>query len=272
MSRSTRATRLLVAVGLTAVLAGCGVHFRQGPLFNDIDPARMPVDPAALLSLSHASYRPYGPSSAVAISLVASERAMGSQPNNELANFFAARAALWLLEFSEEIDDDQAGQLAEHGFEYASKAMDLDGGRGDYAFLCGALLGYKIRHATIPNPASQKKVKDYFVRAAELRPDFDNGAPLRALGMLLVLAPPWPAGVGDADEGMDYLERAVREYPFHPASHFYLAKALALYDRKEEAIPHYRKIVSICKDRRWGAVCDRYGSLAEAKLAKLAPE
>jgi tetratricopeptide (TPR) repeat protein len=248
---------------LVALIAGtlgwsCGVHFQPGPTYPQMSTADLPDDPLSLLSMAHSSYSPYGPAQAVRLSLSAAEKVLARHPQHELACFYSAQAVTWLLEFGEELSPDEAKELAGRGFERARRIVELNGDRVDYVFLAGALLGNTIRHSSVQGVVEIRRVHDYFRRAVDLDPSYDGGAPLRALGTLLVKAPPWPAGVGDVDEGIEILEEAVLLYPGHPANHLYAAEALDAEGRTQEAIRRYKQVIELCEDPRWGSVCETY--------------
>jgi len=64
-------------------------------------------------------------------------------------------------------------------------------------------------------------------RAAEAQPALENGGPDRVLALVLLRAPGWPAGPGDAEEGLTAARRAVALAPGHPPNQLALAEALA---------------------------------------------
>ena len=261
---------ILCAFALLLLTSGCTVHFHHGPLFEDIDPMKMPVDSASLLALSYASYKDIGPTKAIAVSLVAAEKVIAVRPDNELANYLAARACLWLLELGQGVDEEQAKGLANKGFDYAQAAVKADGDRGEYAFMAGSLLGYQLMQSFAPHLIAIRQVNDYFRQAAKLDPNYNQGAPLRALGTFLVKSPPWPTGVGDEEEGLTFLKLAVQKFPAHPANHMLFAEALASQGDKTQAKTEYEKVKEICADPTWGSICDVYGKKADRALEKLA--
>jgi tetratricopeptide (TPR) repeat protein len=234
-----------------------------------LEPADLPDDPLSLLSIAHAAYSPYGPISSVRLSLAAAEKILAHHPNNELACFYSGRAVSWLLEFDGDLSSDEAKEMAGQGFERVRTAVERNADRVDYVFLAGALLGNYIRFSSVQGIAQVRQVHDYFQRAVSLDPFYEDGAPLRAQGTLLVKAPPWPAGVGDVDEGIELLEKAVHLFPGHPANHLYLADALAAEGRKSEAAAAYHRVTERCTEQRWGAVCDSYDSRARTSLRQL---
>jgi hypothetical protein len=268
--------RLLIAPAATGLIltilgGGCSVRFQPGPAYQEMEPSDLPDDPLSLLSIAHASFSPYGPIQAVQLSLNAAEKVLAHHRHseNELASFYSGRAAIWLLEFDENLSSEEAKEMAGRGFERLRVAVERNSDRADYVFFAGALLGNYIRFSSVRAIAQIRQVNDYFRRAVDLDPSYDDGAPMRALGTLLVQAPPWPAGVGDSEEGLELLEEATLLFPGHPANHLYLADALVGEGRKVEGAAAYRRVMDLCAEPRWGAVCDRYNPRAQASLQQL---
>ena len=83
---------------------------------------------------------------------------------------------------------------------------------------------------------------------------------------LLVKAPPWPTGVGDPERGLELLYLGSESYPAHPASHLFLADALASEGQPTAAAEAYEEVLALCEDERWGVVCTTYGARARAGL------
>ena len=258
------------AVLFVAILGfGCSVHFKPGPAFQEMKSTDLPDDPLTLLSIAHAAYNPFGPVSSVRLSLAASEKVLTDHPQNELACYCYGRAVTWLLELDTDLSDEESKQMAGQGFERLRDIAEGNSDRVDYVFLAGALLGNTVRLSPAQGVAQVGRIHDYFERAVSLDPSYDDGAPLRALGTLLVKAPPWPAGVGDIDQGIELLKQAVELFPGHPANHYYLAEALAAEGRKNEAATAYEHVVELCTEPRWGAVCDRYEPEARTQGQRL---
>lgn len=247
--------------------AGCAGRGYPEPAVAEQPPEALPADPVALLDVAHGAYRLYGPREDVARSLAAARRVLEVYPDSELAHFQLARAALWLLEYGDERNSGERRRLAAEGFRSARAALAAGGERVEYVFLSGALLGYRIRHSAVPSLVELREVRKYFTRAVELDPTYDNGAPLGALGTLLVRAPAWPAGCGDVEEGITYLLRVVELFPGKPTGHYFLAEALRESGDDARATAAYRLVLSLCEEPRWGAICDRYAPLAREALA-----
>ena len=97
--------------------------------------------------------------------------------------------------------------------------------------------------------------------AKRLAPDEERGGPLRVLGMLYLMAPPWPQGIGDGDKALELLAEVVRQYPDHPLNHIFYAQAL--WDLEEDdAIDQVRlrleKGRELIEKGDWGIARERW--------------
>ncbi len=254
----------ILAVALVLLLsAGCGApHRPPEPL-----PTALPDEIPDLLRLAGSSFNPCGPVDTVALSLAAAEAVVAREPDQPVANLHAARAAAWLLEFDEALDQTARRELAGRGVDYGEAALAATGERVDTVFLAGALLGLQLEVSRAPGPVKLRRVHHYFELAVELDPAYDEGAPLRALGTLLVKAPGWPAGPGDVDEGIELLSRAAREHPGHPANHYFLGEALLADGRREEAATSLQRVLDLCERYPCTVVCGKYAVKARELLA-----
>ena len=246
--------------------AGCSAHLPPPTDLPSAGSGALPTDFPTLLSLAANAYRPYGPVESIQVSLEAAHKALGLEPGHELASFFAARAATWLLEFDHLLTRERSLAIAREGQADAVAALAAGGERVEYVFLSGALLGQELRLGRSPGLVKMRRVLEHFERAASLDPSFDGGAPLRALGTLLIKAPPWPTGVGDEDRGLELLEQGADQFPSHPANHLYLGDAQAAVHLGTEARSSYERVLALCEDSRWGVMCETYVVLARAAL------
>jgi len=71
-------------------------------------------------------------------------------------------------------------------------------------------------------------------RAGAGDPRLDLAGPHRVLAVLLLRAPAWPLGPGDAEEGLAEARKAVALFPDHPPNRLALAEALLANDHREE--------------------------------------
>lgn len=87
-------------------------------------------------------------------------------------------------------------------------------------------------------------------RAVELDETYDDAGPLVALGTILVKAPAWPHGVGDADEGIEVLEHAV-EVSDYPLNRFMLGSALIETGQKTAGCRELAAVLAAPRRGRW---------------------
>ncbi|NLH48946.1 MAG: hypothetical protein GX444_10125 [Myxococcales bacterium] len=230
-------------------------------------PAALPDDAASLLLIAEQAYQFNGPPEAIARSLAAAEKLRRLEPDSERANFLAARAVLWLEEFGGDSLDRR--QLAETGYRYALAALAKNDKPAEYHFIAGALLGMQMELALVPKLSDLKTVYDHLSRAIELDVSFEQGAPLRALGMLLIRAPAWPTGVGDPETGLEHLTRAAGLFPSFPANCLYLAEGYLALDRPADAAAPLQKARDLLAKEDWGTPGEVWRKQADKLAARL---
>ncbi len=71
-----------------------------------------------------------------------------------------------------------------------------------------------------------KRMVEHLRRAAAAGPSVDEAGPDRVLALVLVRAPPWPMGPGDAEGALEAARRAVQLAPRYPPNVLALAEAL----------------------------------------------
>jgi hypothetical protein len=242
----SRLCPLVTASLLVILLLACApiTHPTPTPITD------LPDDATSLLVVAEQAYQFNGPLEAVRQSLAAAEKLIRLEPNGERANFLAARAVLWLEEFGDATVERE--KLAENGYRYALAALAKNDRLAEYHFIAGALLGMQMQLALVPKLSDVKTVHEHLSRAVELDVSFEQGAPLRALGMLLIRAPAWPTGVGDPDTGIEQLERAARLFPSFPANPIYLAEGYLALDRRADAVAALSRARVLLAKEDWG--------------------
>jgi len=182
------------------------------------------------------------------------QRAYLLDRSNRAAALTMARSALFISGLIE--DDDMKWEIIRKGFEGAVRA----GGEEDdpaSAYYFGALLGLLIEEEGLTAAGEVPRFQEAMERA-EKKPETDMGGPLRALGMLYLRAPAWPAGVGDLELSLEFLERAGLEYPDHPENHLFFAYALEEDDQILEAREALRRAEESISGGQWGEYAPRW--------------
>jgi hypothetical protein len=115
-------------------------------------------------------------------------------------------------------------------------------------------LGMAVRqHATLA-VKNLKRLEEELSRARDLDPQEEQGGPLRVLGMLYLMAPPWPKGIGDGDKALELLKDAVQRFPQYPLNHIFYAQALWELE-EDDAID---KVKIHLEKGDWGTARDRW--------------
>lgn len=90
------------------------------------------------------------------------------------------------------------------------------------------------------------------LKRALASPGIEQGGPHRALGLLYLRAPAWPAGIGDLDLALEHLDKAAGSYSDHPYNHICLAQALIEDGQEDEAAAALDKAESLLDAGNWG--------------------
>ena len=174
-------------------------------------------------------------------------------------------------------------RLAAEGVRWAEIAMDGDpalalygiGGddtieEGRVAYYLALNLGIAVHDHTALAIKNIKKLARELKKAVNLSPDEENGGPQRVLGLLYLVAPPWPQGIGDGDKALALLEKVAKQHPEHPLNHVFYAQALWELE-EDEAEKQVREHLAECnrllETAEWGQAKERWNKLLR-ELAK----
>jgi len=145
----------------------------------------------------------------------------------------AARASTWLVE--NESDADARLQQVTTAIDAAQWCER----RAPEDPACGYWLALAIGQQARERPATAKDGMarmDGLLRATiAVDPTLDEAGPHRALALLLLRAPSWPAGPGDTEEGLAQAKAAAALRPEYPPNQIVLAEALSKNGDREAA-------------------------------------
>ena len=168
----------------------------------------------------------------------------------------------FLLADRTEEDQIRRERFASEGVRWAEgslKASDKENGAVYYYLAVN--LGLAIKE----HPAVALKNLDRLVssleKARELSPDVNSAGPYRVLGMLYLMAPPWPQGIGDGDKALELLQEAVRRFPDYPKNRIFYAQALWELEgenRKQEILEHLEEALRLLNQEKWKTVRVRW--------------
>ncbi|MFQ5719311.1 MAG: hypothetical protein ACE5IK_07155 [Acidobacteriota bacterium] len=138
----------------------------------------------------------------------------------------AAQAAVWLA--NHDADRARRRLIARRGVQAAQWCVRLATGEREAAtcqYWLGAALGVQAREQPSTGLSALPHILEAFAGAARGSPRLDHGGPARALALLYLRAPGWPAGPGDATLGLARAEEAVALAPDHPSNWLVLGEA-----------------------------------------------
>jgi hypothetical protein len=124
-------------------------------------------------------------------------------------------------------DGQTRARFADQAMAYADRCMAM--AAQDPACLYGRALALGLQakaHPTSAN-ASLKAMLDALNKADASDPNYDHAGPARVRALVLLRAPGWPLGPGDADAGLASARRAVELHPEFPPNQLALGEALA---------------------------------------------
>jgi hypothetical protein len=124
-------------------------------------------------------------------------------------------------------DGQTRARFADQAMTYADRCMAM--AAQDPACLYGRALALGLQakaHPTSAN-ASLKAMLDALNKADASDPSYDHAGPARVRALVLLRAPGWPLGPGDADAGLASARRAVELHPEFPPNQLALGEALA---------------------------------------------
>lgn len=86
-----------------------------------------------------------------------------------------------------------------------------------------------------------KSMLENLARAESVDPGYDEAGPARVQALVLIRAPGWPLGPGDAESGLAAARRAVALRPLYPPNLLVLAEALAKTGDASDARENYTR-------------------------------
>jgi tetratricopeptide (TPR) repeat protein len=261
-------TALVAAAAL--VLTGCPRPLPPTLTAASVKAGELPDDSDELLKYADEEMKK---DSVVAAenSLVALEKALGRTltviGTDYDALWRAARACAWLAD--EFTDKKTRDQFAYHGVQYADAAKKLQPGKVEGHYYFGINTGLSATTKTISAYNMVPRVRDAAKAAVKLDEKFDHAGPLRLLGSVFAKAPPWPASIGDLEEGLKYLAHAAKIAPDFPQNHLLYGDALAADEKVQEAAREYKLVLDAPSQPEYAHRLERWKKEAAAAIEKL---
>jgi tetratricopeptide (TPR) repeat protein len=231
--------RLTAALIIGTLLAGCPPS-KPPQTAATVKNDDLPRDVAGLNAWADEQMRKQTPE-AMTNALVALDKALTLEKSYE-SLWRAAKACAWL---GDEYDTDNktAESFVKRGMEYAEQAAKLDPNRVEGHYYRGLTLGQFAWLNKVKARDIVPQVVEATKKAVEADPKFDHAGPLRLLGSVYAQAPEPPTSVGDHEEGIKMLSRAIQIASAYPQNHLLLGDAYRTDKNLDAAERAYQKVL-----------------------------
>src|SRR5262249_50467512 len=113
------------------------------------------------------------------------------------------------------------------------------------------------------------QVLDAAKKAVAANEKYDHAGPLRLLGALYAQAPEPPTSVGDHEEGVKLLGKAVQTAGGYPQNHLLYGDALRENDNLDQAEREYRMVLAAPDAPAWALFLPKWKRAAEDGLKRV---
>lgn len=133
----------------------------------------------------------------------------------------------------------------------------------------GIAQGLRARAHPLQANEALKIMLEMLGRAEAADPEYDQAGPARVQALVLVKAPAWPLGPGDAEAGLASARRAVALRPQYPPNVLALAEALAKTGDTHGAAESYRRARALSETLPPGPDRDDWLHEADQALSRI---
>ena len=222
--RRLPASALLCA---SALLAACAHALKEPPALQAVvgnAEGRSPRDVDELLAQAEALFARYDFAS-VRKAAEAWSAAAAADPRRIEGLAGIVKANVWVTEH----ETDPAARLAaaEKGVHAAQWCQRTAPREPVCDYWLGAALGVQARERPSTGISALPKIEAAFKEAGAARPEIEDGGPDRALALLYLRAPAWPAGPGDPALALEHAQKAAELKPDYPPNHLALGEVRA---------------------------------------------
>lgn len=152
------------------------------------------------------------------------------------------RTAAWLVENGPKGERKlRAAEAVEAGQQCQQRAS----GSAGCDYWQAVALGLSARERALTAVVELPHIISLLKKADAAAPTLDDAGPARVLALLLVRAPGWPAGPGNADDALVVAQKAVSRSPQHPLNQATLAECLAATGDTAGARAAYTRAVEL---------------------------
>jgi len=242
----------IVLVLAAAVAAGCSPALREPPSVATLATKTAPrtlADPPSLLREADLRWAKRPDVAAVKEAEGLYLRAAEADAADVLGLIGATRAKAWLT------DHEREARLRADMAVSAVQTAQWCGRRQPSLPACdywlAVAVGLQAREVRVTADDGLKTMVPALLRAIDKDPAYDEGGPLRVYALVLLRAPGWPLGPGDAELGLEEAKKAVALRPDYPPNHFALGEAYAAKKERglaRESYIHGKALASAQRD------------------------
>ena len=158
----------------------------------------------------------------------------------------AVRADVWLTDH--ESDPGARARAAAAAVEAAQWCARKAPADAVCDYWLGAALGVQARERPATGLSALPEIERAFQSALRTNPEVDESGPDRALALLYLRAPGWPAGPGNPEVGLEHARAAVTRRPGHPPNQLALAEALRDTGDAQGSRDAYGRALSLARE------------------------
>ena len=231
----------MLALAGVALIAGCAQALKEPPRLIELAGGGPAAPPGAVDGLLAEAGKLFRQRDLEAVGQAARTwwRAAAADPRRIEGLIGAARAGAWITEHAEDRSVREAA--AATAIHAAQWCLRIAPGEAACDYWLGAGLGVQARVRASTGYRALPEIEAAFKRAASAAPELEEAGPDRALALLYIQAPGWPAGPGDPELGLEHARKAVAAKPDFPPNLVALAEALAATGRSPASQEAYRR-------------------------------
>jgi tetratricopeptide (TPR) repeat protein len=249
------------------VLAGCPPSKPPVTPVATVKETDLPDDPGKLVEYADAEYRKQSVEGAQN-SLKAMEKAAIKGKTYDVL-WRMARAYSWLADEFE--DSARVEEFSQKGIAVAREAIALDPSKVEGQYYLGTTTGQFAFVKKLQAKALVPQVLASAQLAVKADERYDYAGPLRLLGSIYAQAPEPPTSVGDHEEGVKVLARAIQLADQYPQNHLLMAEAQLINRNLDQAEREYQRVINakIPPEVSWAHRYPKWRTQAEQGLKRV---
>jgi len=249
------------------VLAGCPPTRPAVTPVATVKESELPDDEAKLIEYADAEYKK-STVEGVQNALKAMEKA--AQKGKSYGVLWRmARAYAWL---ADEFDDSaRVEDFSQKGMAAAKEAIALDAKKVEGQYYLGTTTGQYAFVKKLKAKDLVPQVLDAAKQAVQADERFDYAGPLRLLGSIYAQAPEPPTSVGDHEEGVKVLARAIQLADRYPQNHLLMAEAQLINRNLDMAEREFQRVINaqVQPEYSWARRYPKWRAQAEQGLKRV---